>query len=183
MLVMILLETRIYINEFRWYIRFVVIYVMVGEAAMFNLVLSVRQYYSSRYTTSVTFIVLMGALLVVTQLFVMLALLILANFDIFFSYAVQSFTYTAVRLHARSASSFLVSYNYILLVLITLILNLYFLQFLFGILMVVYLPSVDPYPGYTPIRNEVLVDNTDYEPLPGGEQICPERHVNIFASK
>jgi hypothetical protein len=60
MLVMILLETRIYINEFRWYIRFVVIYVMVGEAAMFNLVLSVRQYYSSRYTTSVTFIFLMG---------------------------------------------------------------------------------------------------------------------------
>jgi hypothetical protein len=70
-----------------------------------------------------------------------------------------------------------------LLVLSTLILNLYFLQFLFGILMVVYLPSVDPYPGYTLIRNEVLVDNTDYEPLPGGEQICPERHVNIFASK
>nr|CAB3488302.1 unnamed protein product [Digitaria exilis] len=54
-------------------------------------------------------------------------------------------------------------------------------EFLFGILMVVYLPSVDPYPGYTPIRNEVLVDNTDYEPLPGGEQICPERHANIFS--
>jgi len=69
MLVMILLETRIYINEFRWYIRFVVIYVMVGEAAMFNLVLSVRQFYSSRYTTSVTFIFLMGPLLVVTLLF------------------------------------------------------------------------------------------------------------------
>jgi len=69
MLVMILLETRIYINEFRWYIRFVVIYVMVGEAAMFNLVLSVRQFYSSRYTTSVTFIFLMEPLLVVTLLF------------------------------------------------------------------------------------------------------------------
>jgi len=62
-------------------------------------------------------------------------------------------------------------------------LNLFFVQFLFGILMVVYLPSLDPYPGYTPIRNEALVDNTDYEPLPGGEQICPERHVNIFSSK
>jgi len=49
--------------------------------------------------------------------------------------------------------------------------------------MVVYLPSLDPYPGYTPIRNEALVDNTDYEPLPGGEQICPERHVNVFSSK
>ncbi|VAH23047.1 unnamed protein product [Triticum turgidum subsp. durum] len=47
--------------------------------------------------------------------------------------------------------------------------------------MLVYLPSLDPYLGYTPIRSEVLVDNTDYEPLPGGEQICPERHANIFS--
>jgi hypothetical protein len=30
-----------------------------GEAAMFNLVLSVRQYYSSRYSTFVKFIFLM----------------------------------------------------------------------------------------------------------------------------
>jgi ABC-type multidrug transport system fused ATPase/permease subunit len=114
MLVMILLETRIYIYEFRWYIRFVVIYVLIGEAAMFNLVLSVRQYYSSS--------------------------------SIFYLYCSEIVC-----------------------------------QFLFGILMVVYLPSLDPYPGYTPIRNEALVDNTDYEPLPGGEQICPERHVNIFS--
>lgn len=49
--------------------------------------------------------------------------------------------------------------------------------------MVVYLPSLDPYPGYTPIRSELLVDNTDYEPLAGGEQICPERHANIFSSE
>uniref|UniRef100_A0A453CZC9 Uncharacterized protein n=3 Tax=Aegilops tauschii TaxID=37682 RepID=A0A453CZC9_AEGTS len=54
-------------------------------------------------------------------------------------------------------------------------------QCVFGILMVVYLPSLDPYPGYTPIRSELLDDNTDYEPLPGGEQICPERHANIFS--
>jgi hypothetical protein len=58
---------------------------MVGEAAMFNLVLSVRQYYSSRYTTSVTFIFLMGPIgRDPTFFFVTLALLILANFDIFF---------------------------------------------------------------------------------------------------
>jgi ATP-binding cassette, subfamily C (CFTR/MRP), member 1 len=43
MLVMIVLEIRIYIYEFRWYIRFVIIYVLVGEAVMFNLVLAVRQ--------------------------------------------------------------------------------------------------------------------------------------------
>lgn len=54
MLIMILVETKIYIYEFRWYIKFVVIYVLVGEAALFNLVLSVRQYYSSRYSTFVT---------------------------------------------------------------------------------------------------------------------------------
>ena len=61
--------------------------------------------------------------------------------------------------------------------------NRIFLQCLFGILMVAYLPSLDSYPGYTPIRSELLVDNTDYEPLPGGEQICPERQANIFSSK
>jgi pentatricopeptide repeat protein len=48
--------------------------------------------------------------------------------------------------------------------------------------MVFYLPSLDPYPGYTSIRNEVLVDNTDYEPLPGGEQIRPNRHANILSN-
>ncbi|URE19194.1 BAG domain [Musa troglodytarum] len=48
-------------------------------------------------------------------------------------------------------------------------------QFLFGILLLVYVPSLDPYPGYTPIRTEALIDDMGYEPLPGGEQICPER--------
>ncbi|VAH36673.1 unnamed protein product [Triticum turgidum subsp. durum] len=115
MLTMILLETKIYITEFRWYIRFVVIYVLVGKAAMFNVVLPVRQYYSSS--------------------------------SIFYLYCSEIIC-----------------------------------QCVFGILMVVYLPSLDPYPGYTPIRSELLVDdNTDYEPLPGGEQICPERHANIFS--
>ncbi|VAH23045.1 unnamed protein product [Triticum turgidum subsp. durum] len=114
MLIMLLLETKIYITELRWYIRFVVIYVLVGEAAMFNLVLSVRHYYSSS--------------------------------SIFYLYCSEIIC-----------------------------------QCIFGILMLVYLPSLDPYLGYTPIRSEVLVDNTDYEPLPGGEQICPERHANIFS--
>jgi hypothetical protein len=60
MLTMILLETKIYITEFRWYIRFVVIYVLVGKAAMFNVVLPVRQYYSSRYSKFVESSVLMN---------------------------------------------------------------------------------------------------------------------------
>lgn len=48
-LIMIGLETKIYIRQFRWYVRFGVIYVLVGEAAMLNLILSVSDYYS-RFT-------------------------------------------------------------------------------------------------------------------------------------
>ncbi|KAH7654349.1 Xenobiotic-transporting ATPase protein [Dioscorea alata] len=113
MLIMIGLETKIYILEFRWYIRFVVIYVLIGQTAVFNLVLSVREYYDKR---------------------------------IFYLYTSELIC-----------------------------------QLVFGILLVVYVPNLDPYPGYTPIRNEVVSDNTAYEPLPGGEQICPERHANVFS--
>ncbi|MCL7032709.1 hypothetical protein MKW94_014411, partial [Papaver nudicaule] len=52
---------------------------------------------------------------------------------------------------------------------------------LVGVLSFLYIPNVDPYPGYTPIREE-FVDNTEYESLPDGERICPERHVNIFSN-
>ncbi|GMP73759.1 hypothetical protein CsSME_00031413 [Camellia sinensis var. sinensis] len=52
---------------------------------------------------------------------------------------------------------------------------------LFGVLFLVYFPSMDPYLGYTPIRTE-SVDDTEYEELPGGEQICPEKNANIFSS-
>ena len=55
-------------------------------------------------------------------------------------------------------------------------------QALFGILLALYLPNLDPYPGYTVIQPETL-DNIEYEALPGGEQICPERHVSIWSSK
>ncbi|KAJ0975715.1 hypothetical protein J5N97_017680 [Dioscorea zingiberensis] len=113
MLIMIGLETKIYICEFRWYIRFVVIYVLMGEASIFNLVLSVREYY---------------------------------EISVFYLYTSELIC-----------------------------------QFVFGILLLVYVPSLDPYPGYTPIRNETVNDDTDYVPLPGGEQICPERHVNIIS--
>ena len=52
---------------------------------------------------------------------------------------------------------------------------------MFGILLLVYIPTLDPYPGYNPIRTELVTDAA-YEELPGGELICPERHVNIFSS-
>lgn len=44
-----------------------------------------------------------------------------------------------------------------------------------------HVPDLDPYPGYTPMRTE-LVDDAEYEELPGGEQICPEGHVNLLSS-
>lgn len=55
------------------------------------------------------------------------------------------------------------------------------MKVLFGILLLVYVPDIDPYPGYNSIRVE-LSDDSEYEELPDSEQICPERHVNIFSS-
>ncbi|PON71681.1 ATP-binding cassette containing protein [Parasponia andersonii] len=112
MLVMVGLETKIYIREFRWYVRFGVIYVLVADAVVLNLILSVRDYYSG--------------------------------------YAI---------------------YLYISTVLV---------QVLFGILLAIYLPNLDPYPGYVVILPESL-NNVEYEALPEGEQICPERQANIFS--
>ncbi|KAF8030773.1 hypothetical protein BT93_D0072 [Corymbia citriodora subsp. variegata] len=113
-LVMIGQEMHVYIREFRWYVRFGLMYVLVGEAVMLNLILSMRDHYQ----------------------------------------------------HHRSAL-----YLYISTV---------FCQFLFGILLLVYVPNLDLYPGYTVIQTEPL-DSVEYEALPGEEQVCPERNVNIFS--
>eukprot|EP00262_Sarcandra_glabra_P011548 TRINITY_DN2799_c0_g1_i1.p1 TRINITY_DN2799_c0_g1~~TRINITY_DN2799_c0_g1_i1.p1 ORF type:complete len:1626 (+),score=287.39 TRINITY_DN2799_c0_g1_i1:361-5238(+) len=113
MLVMICLETKVYIQEFRWYVRFGVIFVLVGEAVMFNLVLSVREYYTK---------------------------------FVFYVYTSQILC-----------------------------------QFLFGIFLLFYFPDLVPYPGYIPIGTEAYVDNAGYEALSGGEEICPERHANVFS--
>ncbi|EEF35768.1 mgatp-energized glutathione s-conjugate pump, putative [Ricinus communis] len=112
MLVMIGVETKVYIREFRWFVRFGVIYTLVGDAVMFNLILSVKELYNSS-----------------------------------------------------------VLYLYISEVLV---------QVLFGILLLVYVPDLDPYPGYTPIRVE-SVDDAEYQELPGGEIVCPEQHVSVFS--
>lgn len=111
-LVMVVVETKVYVHEFRWFVRFGVVYALVGDAALVNLVLSVSDFYN------------------------------------------------------RS-----VLYLYISEV---------FIQVVFGVLLLLYVPNLNPYPGYSPIRSESL-DNTEYEELPGGEQICPERHVNIIS--
>ncbi|KAK3022445.1 hypothetical protein RJ639_047582 [Escallonia herrerae] len=112
MLVMIGVETKVYIRDVRWYVRFGVIYALIGDAVMLNLVLSVSEFYN------------------------------------------------------RS-----VLYLYISEV---------FIQVLFGVLLLFYVPGLEPYSGYTPVRTE-FEDNTEYEELPDGEHVCPERHVNILA--
>ncbi|KAJ0648791.1 putative ABC-type xenobiotic transporter [Helianthus annuus] len=113
MLIMISLETMVYVYEVRWFVRFSLIYALLGDAVVFGLVLSVSKYYT-RY---------------VLYLFV---------------------SEVAI-------------------------------QVLFGLCLFVYLPTLDPYPGYTPIRAESL-DDAEYEELADGEQICPERHTNIISS-
>ncbi|KAG6778677.1 hypothetical protein POTOM_015017 [Populus tomentosa] len=118
-LIMIGLETKIYIRQFRWYVRFGVIYVLVGEAAMLNLILSVSDYYS--------------------------------------------------RLECHLIFTL---YMYISTV---------FCQVLLGILLLVYIPNLDPYPDYVLMESESL-DNCEYEALPGREQLCPERHANLFSN-
>lgn len=45
MLVMIGIETKVYICEVRWFVRFGVVYALVGDAVMLNLILSVKDLY------------------------------------------------------------------------------------------------------------------------------------------
>uniref|UniRef100_M4EUA3 ABC-type xenobiotic transporter n=1 Tax=Brassica campestris TaxID=3711 RepID=M4EUA3_BRACM len=110
-LVMTVFETKTYIHELRWYVRFAVVYALVGDMVLLNLVLSVKEYYGS--------------------------------FKL---------------------------YLYISEVAV---------QVAFGTLLFVYFPNLDPYAGYTPVPAETSEDY-EYEELPGGEQICPERHANLF---
>ncbi|KAL8468613.1 hypothetical protein ACS0TY_031708 [Phlomoides rotata] len=68
MVLMLLLETKIYIKEFRWFIRFGVIYVLVGDAFILSCILPLKDFYvrSILYLciSSVIFQVLLGVLLV-----------------------------------------------------------------------------------------------------------------------
>ncbi|CAL5201249.1 unnamed protein product [Lathyrus oleraceus] len=69
MIILILLETRVYIRQFRWFVRFGVIYVLVGDIVMLDLLRSVKDY-SSRsalflYISTVICQVLFGTLLLV----------------------------------------------------------------------------------------------------------------------
>lgn len=45
MVVMLVAETKVYIFEFRWIIRFGVFYILVADGVMLNLILSVKDLY------------------------------------------------------------------------------------------------------------------------------------------
>ncbi|XP_010522096.1 PREDICTED: ABC transporter C family member 12-like isoform X2 [Tarenaya hassleriana] len=53
-------------------------------------------------------------------------------------------------------------------------------QALFGILLLIYIPNLDPYPDYH-FLNDEPVDGVEYEALKEGEQVCPERNAGIFS--
>ncbi|XP_073027940.1 ABC transporter C family member 2-like [Primulina eburnea] len=112
MLVMLGLETKVYIRESRWSVRCGVIYALVGHVVMLNLALTVKDFYD----WSILCLYISGV---------------------------------AVKV-------------------------------LFGVLLFVYIPDLNTYLGYSPIRIE-SVDNTAYEELSEEEQICPERRANIFS--
>lgn len=52
-LVMIGFETKVYIREFRWAVRFGLIYSLIGDAVMLNIVISMRDFYA-RYEVPFT---------------------------------------------------------------------------------------------------------------------------------
>ncbi|XP_010460830.1 PREDICTED: ABC transporter C family member 11 isoform X1 [Camelina sativa] len=112
MLVLIGLETKQYVKEFRWYVRFGVVYVLVADTVLLDLVLPLN----------------------------------------------NSIDRTALYLCISSICC----------------------QVLFGALLLVYIPELDPYPGYHILNNEPL-ENVEYNALPGGEHICPERYASILS--
>lgn len=68
MVVMLFVETKIYVKEFRWYIRFGLMYVLVGDAVIFNFIFPLRDFYAKsilyEFVSSVFFQVLLAVLLI-----------------------------------------------------------------------------------------------------------------------
>ncbi|XP_073280878.1 ABC transporter C family member 12-like isoform X1 [Primulina huaijiensis] len=109
LVLMLITETKTYVKEFRWYIRFGVLYVLVGDAVIFSFILPLKDFY------------------------------------------------------ARP-----VQYLYVFSA---------FFQVFLGILLI-YVPKLDSYPGYTPLPAEPIDDSKNE--MSFGEDVCPERNSNIF---
>lgn len=57
-----------------------------------------------------------------------------------------------------------------------------FMQIVFGALLLVHLPHLNPFPGYIPLRSESVDDKND-ETILGEDHICPERYASILSSQ
>ncbi|KAG8381911.1 hypothetical protein BUALT_Bualt05G0022000 [Buddleja alternifolia] len=111
MVLVLLVETKMYVKEFRWYTRVGVLYVLVGDAVVFDLIFPLKDFY-------------VGSVL----------------------------------------------YLYISSV---------FFQVLMGILIFVYVSSLETYPGYVPLSADSINNAKNVKHL--GEHVCPERYSNIFS--
>ncbi|KAK9055990.1 hypothetical protein SSX86_027077 [Deinandra increscens subsp. villosa] len=163
-LAMICLETMVYVYEVRWFVRFGVVYALLGDAVLLNLVLSVSKYYTryALYLFASEIAIQRGdkAALGCALAPRRAPCGFLITEDIQYNCSIKCF----------NTRSKLFSY-----------IQFSLMQVLFGLCLLVYLPTLDPYPGYTPIGAESL-DDAEYEELAGGEEICPERHANIISS-
>lgn len=45
MVLMLVVETKVYVYEFRWIVRFGVVYILVADIVMLNLILSAKDFY------------------------------------------------------------------------------------------------------------------------------------------
>ncbi|KAK4493263.1 hypothetical protein RD792_017860 [Penstemon davidsonii] len=133
-ILMLLVETKMYVKEFRWYIRFGILYVLVGDAVIFNLILPLKDFYV-RSPCSIT-------------------IATLKKFELSLYYEP-----TKINLH------FLINAP---------------MQVLLGVLLFVYVPDLNSYPGYIPLLDDSTDENNE-KPLE--EHVCPERYANIFSSK
>uniref|UniRef100_A0A7N0VJV5 ABC-type xenobiotic transporter n=1 Tax=Kalanchoe fedtschenkoi TaxID=63787 RepID=A0A7N0VJV5_KALFE len=110
MVVLAFLETNVYIRECQMLMRFGIAYVLVGDAVMVNLILSMK--------------------------------------------------------------------DNIIGLSLCMYISGFICQVVVGALLLFHIPKLDPYPGYTRLQNET---SDSYETLSGKEEVCPERHVNIFS--
>ncbi|KAL2337305.1 hypothetical protein Fmac_011751 [Flemingia macrophylla] len=127
MIALILLETKVYIRQFRWLVRCGVIYVLVGDIVMLSLLLSVKEYCSSRCGVRIL--------------------------------GFENCSFFAASLGRLREMD---------------------IKVLFCTLLLVYIPNLVPYSGHITMQAEPA-DHGEYEPLCGEDQVCPERHANVFS--
>ncbi|CAK9156111.1 unnamed protein product [Ilex paraguariensis] len=188
MLVMIGVETKVYIHNFRWFVRFGVLFVLVGDAVMLNLALAAQDFYN-RFSFCGDEMALSGLCdrgrvqrqnrkrVVIACRSIGLVKLLTSSARATPVAVVVDRIHPAVELK-KWGSDKAGQQNYSIRSVISGCQAP--AEALFGVLLLAHVPSLNPYPGYSPLLTE-STDCTEYEELSGGEQICPERQFSIFA--